>query len=272
MSTTEPCQVLTAGFSFHRKPFYQNQPEGIKNYLFRLQTDGRCRARIGDEMVKIEPGDLLLFNPIEPYELKIDSELNPMGEQTIESGDYHIFFAGAWVDEWWDRHKRPTKIKVQLTESLLGLFRQIVMEQRRISNPYPEISEYYMKILCLEIDRLLAEHPASSHQSYLAYQIKNYIEENASSAFKLEDVAAHIGISVSRAVHLFKETFGTSIMQYTLDVRLNMARERIIFSPMSLEQAAESSGFANYTYFHRVFRSRFRMSPKEFRSIHREQL
>jgi AraC family transcriptional regulator of arabinose operon len=73
-------------------------------------------------------------------------------------------------------------------------------------------------------------------------------------------------------VHLFKETFDTSIMQYTLDIRLNMARERIIFSPMSLEQAAESSGFANYTYFHRVFRSRFGMSPKEFRVIHREQL
>ena len=61
--------------------------------------------------------------------------------------------------------------------------------------------------------------------------MKNYIEENASSMFKLEDVAAHVGISVSRAVHLFKEAFGTTIMQYTMDVRLSMAKERIVFSP-----------------------------------------
>jgi AraC family transcriptional regulator of arabinose operon len=66
-------------------------------------------------------------------------------------------------------------------------------------------------------------------------------------------------------VHLFKETFGTTIMQYTMDVRLNMAKERIVFSPLSLEDVAETSGFANYTYFHRVFRSRFGQSPKQFR-------
>lgn len=116
----------------------------------------------------------------------------------MESGDYHIFFNGSWVDEWWKRHKRPTRIKVELTESLLVLFRQLVLEQRRISNPYPEISSYYMRILCLEVDRLLAEHPTITNTNYVAYEIKNYIEENASSLFKLDDVATHIGISVSR--------------------------------------------------------------------------
>jgi len=272
MPTDSSCQVLTAGFSFHRKPYTMVQPEGVKNYLLRLQTDGRCRARIDGDMSLVDAGDLLLFDPDEPYELRIDNETNPMGERLVESGDYHIFFNGSWVDEWWKRHKRPTRIKVELTESLLVLFRQLVLEQRRISNPYPEISSYYMRILCLEVDRLLAEHPTITNTNYVAYEIKNYIEENASSLFKLDDVATHLGISVSRGVHLFKEAFGKSIMQYTLDVRLNMARERIIFSPMTLEQVSESSGFNNYTYFHRVFRSRFGMSPKEFRVIHREQM
>jgi len=272
MPTDFSCQVLTAGFSFHRKPYSMVQLDGVKNYLMRLQTDGRCRARIDGSMSKVDAGDLLLFDPDEPYELRIDNEYNPMGERLVESGDYHIFFNGSWVDEWWKHHKRPTRIKVELSESLLTLFRQLILEQRRLSNPYPEISSYYMRILCLEVDRLLSEHPTHTKTNYVAYEIKNYIEENASSLFKLEDVATHLGISVSRGVHLFKETFGKSIMQYTLDVRLNMARERIIFSPMTLEQVSESSGFNNYTYFHRVFRSRFGMSPKEFRLIHREQM
>ncbi|PYE51774.1 helix-turn-helix transcriptional regulator [Paenibacillus barcinonensis] len=272
MPTDLSCQVLTAGFSFHRKPYSMVQLDGVKNYLMRLQTDGRCRARIDGSMSMVDAGDLLLFDPDEPYELRIDNEYNPMGERLVESGDYHIFFNGSWVDEWWKRHKRPTRIKVELSESLLTLFRQLILEQRRLSNPYPEISSYYMRILCLEVDRLLSEHPTNTKTNHVAYEIKNYIEENASSLFKLNDVATHLGISVSRGVHIFKETFGKSIMQYTLDVRLNMARERIIFSPMTLEQVAESSGFNNYTYFHRVFRSRFGMAPKEFRLIHREQM
>ncbi|MEK3787938.1 helix-turn-helix transcriptional regulator [Paenibacillus sp. FSL K6-1230] len=272
MSPNESCKVLTAGFSFHRRPYYSSQPEGIRNYMLRLQTDGSCRARIGSDMVEVVAGDLLLLHPSEPYELTIDSETDATGDTLIESSDYHIFFTGPWAEAWWKQRKRPAKMRVELNESLLNIFRQIVMEQRRIFNPYPEISEYYMRILCLEIDRLLAEQPVASQHGYLAFQIKHYIEENASTAFKLDDVAGYLGISVSRAVHLFKETFDTTIMRYALEVRLNMARERIIFSPMSLEQAAESSGFANYTYFHRVFRAKYGISPSQYRAEHREQL
>ncbi|MED5017511.1 AraC family transcriptional regulator [Paenibacillus chibensis] len=272
MTTQETVHIYTAGFSFHHKPFYMTEMNGVNNYLMRLQTDGRCKARVNGEMVRIEAGDLLIFSPDEPYELRIEEEPNAQNELMVESGDYHIFFGGEWIDEWWSRQKRPTRIKVPLNETILSLFRQIVLEQRKMSNPFPEISGYYMRILCLETDRLLREHPSTTPKTYLAYQIKHYIEEHASVSFKLEDVAAHVGISVSRAVHLFKEAFGTSIMQYTLEVRLEMARERIIFSPMSLENIAETSGFANYTYFHRVFRSRFGKSPKEFRIANREQI
>ncbi|KAF9111889.1 AraC family transcriptional regulator [Paenibacillus cellulositrophicus] len=272
MSTQDSVHIYTAGFSFHHKPFYMSEMDGVKNYLMRLQTDGRCRALVDGELVPVESGDLLIYSPDEPYELLIGEEPNAQGELTVESGDYHIFFGGEWIDQWWAKQKRPTRIRVPLNESLLSLFRQIVLEQRRMSNPYPEISGYYMRILCLETDRLLGEHPSTTPRTYLAYRMKHFIEEHASLSFKLEDVASHVGISVSRAVHLFKEAFGTSIMQYTLDVRLEMARERIVFSPMSLEDIAETSGFGSYTYFHRVFRSRFGKSPKEYRMENREQI
>lgn len=272
MSTLESCQVYIAGFSFHQKPYYSSEMDGVKTYLLRIQTDGRCRARYDGKLGMIEAGDLLLYSPGEPYELKIDQETNSLGELMVESGDYHIFFGGTWVDEWWNRQDRPTRMTFPLNEGFLNLFRQIVLEQRRMENPYPEISGYFLRILCLDIDRLLKEQPTTTHKTYLAYRIKHYLEENASYMFKLEDVAAHVGISVSRAVHLFKEAFGTSIIQYTLDVKLDMARERIIFSPMSLENVAVTSGFANYTYFHRVFRSRYGVSPKQFRLANREQL
>ncbi|CAJ1314418.1 AraC family transcriptional regulator [Paenibacillus nuruki] len=270
--TGDICKVYTAGYSFHRKPFYMNEPEGVKSYLFRFQTEGNCLLRYKGGMDEVEVGDLHLYAPDEPYELKIDYTPNAAGLPIVESGDYHIFFGGEWADRWWNHTERPAKVKIPLSDNIVDLLRQISMEKRRIDDPYPEILSYYMKILCLSIDRYLSEQPISGPKTYLAYQIKNYIEENASTAFKLDDVAMYVGISVSRAVHLFKEAFDTTIMQYALDVRLNMAQERIVFSPMPLEEVAESSGFANYTYFHRVFRSRFGMSPKEFRISKREHI
>ncbi|EOS58052.1 AraC family transcriptional regulator [Paenibacillus barengoltzii] len=263
-------QILYAGYSLHRKPFHTTLPNGHENYLIRLQTLGKCRTRLNGRLELLEPGDLLLFAPGDPYELKIEAETNGTGEPVVSSGDYHIFLSGEWIESWWNRRPLPHRLKVPLSEGMVGAFRQIMLEQRRISNPMPEISEYYLKILCLEIERNLLEQPQPTYPTYLAHRLKNYIEENASSPFKLEDAAAHVGISVSRAVHLFKQAFGTSMIQYTLEVRLNMARERIIFSPLSLEHVAESSGFPSYNYFHKVFRKRFGMSPKQFRLSARE--
>ncbi|MNH79015.1 Arabinose operon regulatory protein [compost metagenome] len=272
MNVNENLHILAAGYAQHRKPYFSNDGDGLDHYLIRIQTEGRSRTRCDGKLVNVESGDLLIFPPGEPYELRIEAFENKQGDQTLFSGDYYILLRGKWMDDWWKQRKRPNKIRVPLSEGFIGLFRQITLEQQRISNPSPEIAEYYLRILCLDIDRQLQELPVPTPRTYLAYQIKQYIEENASTTFKLEDVAAHVGISVSRAVHLFKAAFGTSIMQHTLEVRLNMARERVIFSPLSLEHIAESSGFPSYNYFHKVFRSRFGMSPKQFRLASRENM
>lgn len=87
-------QILHAGYSLHRKPFHTTQIDGHENYLIRLQTLGKCRSRLNGRLELLEPGDLLLFAPGDPYELKIEAEPNSTGEPAVSSGDYHIFYLG----------------------------------------------------------------------------------------------------------------------------------------------------------------------------------
>ncbi|RKN85595.1 AraC family transcriptional regulator [Paenibacillus ginsengarvi] len=259
------CEVLAAGYSYHTKPFVSTQPV-LPQYLIRFQSEGRCKAFIDGELRSVEAGDLMLFKPGDPYELRVEPELQPSGEMAVASGDYYFFCRGSWLDEWWEQRRRPTIVNIPLHDNVLSICRQIVLEHYRGKRKYKQIADYYMRIFCITVDREMTEHtaPGGGTRSFLAQRMRNYVEEHAPGAFKLEDVARSVGLSPSRAVHLFKTCFGQSIMQYALQIRLSIAKERMLYSPMSLEQIAELSGFSSYSYFHRMFRAHYGISPKRY--------
>ncbi|GAA3401893.1 helix-turn-helix transcriptional regulator [Paenibacillus hodogayensis] len=260
------CEVLTAGYSYHTKPFLSEAYPGLTHYLFRFQSEGRCKVLVDGTLRTVETGDLLALKPGDPYELQVEAETQASGESAVASGDYYFFCRGEWLDQWWQERTRPALISIPLHDDLLSICRQIVLEHYRRKRPYKQITDYYMRIFCLTVDREMTAHSARADggQSFLAQRMRNYVEEHALESFKLEDVARNVGLSTSRAVHLFKACFGQSIMQYALRMRLSIARERMLYSPMSLEQIAELSGFSSYSYFHRTFRARYGISPKRY--------
>lgn len=259
------CTVLHAGYSTHAKPFTANQRHGLTDYLLRLQTEGSSLALKNGTMCRILPGDLLLYKPGDPYELRI--EPTP-GGGAAESTDYYLFCCGSWMDDWWRRKLVPDRVHIPLDETVVAVWRQIIAEHRKLRDGSSAIADYLARVLCLSLDRLVQEGGSRQPdpKAYAAYRIRSFVESHATEPLTLERVAAHAGLSVSRTVHLFKETFGQSIMDYAIDVRLSVACERIRFGAVSLEQAAEQSGFHSYSYFHRMFKARLGMSPKDYRS------
>lgn len=261
-------EILTASYSYHAKPFHVVEREGIKtHYLLRLQSEGRCRTRVGGTEYAIEPGDLLLVPPDAVYELHVE-ETEQDGERRVASGDYFIFCRGSWVDRWWSEQTRPAKLRIPLDDGIVTLWRQLIAEHRRRPAAPPGMTDYLMRAILLSVDRLCSERQPEGGAAFLAYRMKSFIEERATLRFKLDDLAGHCGISVSRAVHLYKQFFGKSIIQYALEVRLKSATERILYTQTPLEVIAESSGFPSYTYFFRVFKRKYGLSPQQFRARH----
>lgn len=266
-------EVLGAGYAYHTKFVSINQKEGIPYYLFRLQTEGHSKALVNHHLIDIYPGDLLLYRPGDAYELLIEPSTTGATGTPSGSGDYYLFCKGTWMDQWWSETKKNQKSHIPVEDGILSLWRHLVLERRRVKDDVQEISDYLVRALCLMVDRALKDSEVQTSagnrgSSITAYQMKNYIEQNATSEFTLDHVAKHIGLSVSRAVHLFKATFNQTIMEYAIEIRLSIACERILFSSLTLEQAAEAAGFNSYSYFHRAFKSRYGTSPRQFRTDH----
>ncbi len=182
------------------------------------------------------------------------------------SSDYFVICSGPGMDEWWQLRQRETRKTIVVDERLKGIWHQLIGEKRRLNGGDPELISLLARSLLILLDRAIEEAPvAQSLSAFHALKMRNYIEENATSPTRLQDIAGHAGLSVSRAVHLFKEHFGMSAMQYVLQLRLAHALELLDHSVMSLEQIAAETGLSSYTYFHRVFREKYGISPGAYR-------
>lgn len=253
--------VIGVGYAEHEVPYRHKERDVLDCYLFRLQTDGHARALVDNQMMHVKAGDLLMFGPGQAYELQIDR----FHEDAVHSTDLFLLCRGPWLDDWWNKRRRPTHARLSLHEHCVHLWRQLIEEHRRPGVPNAELCDYLLRALCLTIDR--HAHDAESHATVplAADRMRWFIERHAPDDITLKDVADEAGLSISRAVHIFKETYQQTIVQYLLEVRLQMACDRMRFSTFNLEQIADSCGFRSYSYFYRVFRSRYGISPRAFR-------
>ncbi|MCM3627813.1 AraC family ligand binding domain-containing protein [Paenibacillus glycanilyticus] len=187
-------------YSKHEEPFHDYYGNGLDNYIIRLQVEGVCQALVDGSVRDIRPGDLLLFKPGDLYDLRIGFD-----EDSSLSLDYYIIGDGPGLQEWWARKKRPALARIASDKRMKAFWHQIVLEKRRLDGGSPDIMTSLVWSLLLLIDRAIEEVPENqSPLAYHALRMRQYIEEHVTEALTLQQVAQHTGLSVSRAVHLFK--------------------------------------------------------------------
>ncbi|MCG7410114.1 AraC family transcriptional regulator [Paenibacillus sp. ACRRX] len=261
--------ILHAGYARHRKPLSLVIPS-LKHYIIRIQLEGSAHIRTHDQYVPILPGQMIMLGPKQHYDLKIGYK-DPETMETmtkVHSLDYYMMVNGPWIEKWWLDHQPPWLSNHAIDDRMLAIWREIMQEQRLPENHMNDIVRHLTFVLFLMFERAL-QHPhmnsLDDRTTQLAHRMKQYIEINATESFSIQDVAESVQVSASRASHLFKDVFQQSIMDYAIEVRISMACERILHGYMSLEQIAEMCGFQSYSYFHRTFRNRLGLSPKQFR-------
>lgn len=95
--------------------------------------------------------------------------------------------------------------------------------------------------------------------------IMKYIETNYMNKITIADIAAEVGLSQSHFMKYFKNTMGTSFIDYLNEYRLTMASRLLLSSDATVLNISEEVGFDNLSYFNRSFKKRFGQTPSTYR-------
>jgi AraC-like DNA-binding protein len=91
-----------------------------------------------------------------------------------------------------------------------------------------------------------------------------YMRENATRALTVEQVASHVGMSVSHFAHRFSAVARTSPMRFLKQLRLDAARELMLGQSVRAGDAALQVGYESTSHFTRDFKQAFGAAPGEY--------
>jgi AraC-like DNA-binding protein len=95
--------------------------------------------------------------------------------------------------------------------------------------------------------------------------MKDFIHQNFTRKITAAEVAREAGLSVSRALHLFKEETAIPLSSYINRLKVDYAKYLLLNTETGLANLAHELGFYDQSHFTRMFKSFERMTPSHFR-------
>jgi len=99
-------------------------------------------------------------------------------------------------------------------------------------------------------------------------QCKDYIIQNVYSTLRVEEIAKIIGINSNYLSRKFTEQEGTTISQFIIQTRLNVAQDLLRHSKMDIAEISEYLCFSSQSHFGQLFKKEYGISPLQYKKQH----
>lgn len=129
----------------------------------------------------------------------------------------------------------------------------------------PQMLSSYVRILTICAEYLTLSNALTVSNHDLGVMAKTYIGQNYQKKITLADICKHLACSKSTLVNTFRKNYGTTVTAYLTEVRLKEAEKLLLCHEHSLAQIATLCGFADQSYFCKVFAANRGCAPGDYR-------
>lgn len=118
-----------------------------------------------------------------------------------------------------------------------------------------------------EVDLPVKRETSNQHKSKMKKAIK-YINCHLTNNLSLDDVADHVNLSPCYFSKLFKKQQGIGFNLYVNQQRMKQAKLLLDMPELSIATVAKNLGFSQTSYFCRLFRQIYQITPQTYRNQH----
>lgn len=122
----------------------------------------------------------------------------------------------------------------------------------------------YLTVILEHLIQNLHLCEGNSNQDWL-FGVVSYLNDNFRSTIRLDAMATELGRNKYFLSRNFKKGIGCSMEQYVNYLRIDYAKNLLLFTQDAITDIAFESGFENISTFYRVFKDLGYGTPKEFR-------
>ena len=128
----------------------------------------------------------------------------------------------------------------------------------------PEILQHILDHILMEHRLFSSQIPEARYSEDISRALR-YMESHLAEALKLEDLSEIAGLSPTGLIWKFRQQLETTPQQHFIHLRMQLAKQLLVETSLSITQIAEKCGYADVYYFSNAFRKRMGISPSAFR-------
>jgi len=245
------------------RPCHSWGPGMKTHYKIHFVRSGKGILRIRDTTHTISKGQMFICCPHELVYYEADKD---------EPWDYvWVAFDGLHVDGYLKRANLSADspvLTISDTKAMEKLFEQLLA----ISEPTNEIFFLRTQASIYQFFALLMENSVDTqrkpvHSEVYVEQVMRYVQMNYPNKVTVSGIAEHVGLNHKYLSTLFRSATHSTIKNYIIQYRMDVACGMLKDSKMNISSIALSVGYSDSLLFSKMFKKHLKCSPTEYREM-----
>lgn len=256
-----------SNYALHYHNFYE-----VQFYLSEAENETIGEITINGRRRELTTGCLVLINMFDVHQLRITTT-QPYVRYCLSFDSSLLLFACSENTNLFNifSHSGEPRYSMPLSNDEIDTF--VGIYQRRETMALTHGQDIMEKAMILELFAHIYDvfydgqeiGSAESKGLETVTRLLAYIDSHLSEELSLERLAAEAHFSTFYLSHLFKQYTGTTLTQYVISKRIDMARI-LLHGDLPITQIAQEVGFRNYNHFYRTFKALTGVGPAEYRT------